>query len=82
MNSNACYSVILIITAFYLRVKLKVFSVRLGQLSKFLASSSIKLKLIFRQVMFVFIDSSAGVEVFIDSDLFILVFHSGKKPCF
>lgn len=82
MNSNACYSVILIITAFYPRVKLKVFSVRLGQLSIFLASSSIKLKLIFRQVMFVFIDSSAGVEVFIDSDLFILVFHSGKKPCF
>ena len=37
-------------------------------------SSHLKLKLIFRQVMFVFIDSAAGVEVFIDSDLFVLFF--------
>ena len=64
MDSNVCNSIILIFTAFYSRVKLNVISVKLCQLSIFLVSSSI----------FVFIDSAAGVEVFIYSDLLITFF--------
>ena len=77
MDSNVCYSILLIFTAFYSvysRVKLNITNVKLCQFSIFLVSSSV------RQVIFVFIDSSAGVELFIYLDLFI--FSSGEKSCF